>query len=232
MSIKVVIGDIHGCYYTLKNLVKKVEKKFGDVSWFCTGDLVDRGKHSLQTVDYVINKGIKPVLGNHDYMFHTVMTDKTHPMTKTWFYNGAASTIKSYDGKQSVLDEHLEFFGSLSLFYRTEEFLLSHAGISERLCSMGGLSTTEIDEENLTKLAVNHLSDPFGILWNRERLCKFIFPQIVGHTGMHKVLFDNSTNSVYCDTYAVRGNALSAVIVSHEKGMEVFAEETHKKDRI
>ncbi len=232
MSIKVVIGDVHGCYYTLKSLVKKVEKKYGEVSWFCTGDLVDRGKHSFQAVDYVISKGIKTVLGNHDYMFYTVMTDKTHPMTQTWFYNGAASTIKSYDGKQSLLDEHLDFFGSLSLLYHTDEFLLSHAGIGEKLCATAEISNTTIDEEKLTKAASKHLSAPFGILWNRERLCKFSIPQIVGHTGMHRVLFDDSTNSVYCDTYAVRGNALSAVIVSPEKGMEVFVEETHKKDRI
>ena len=38
-----VIGDIHGCFKTLKKLVEEVRKKYPEIPLYCVGDLVDRG---------------------------------------------------------------------------------------------------------------------------------------------------------------------------------------------
>ena len=62
------IGDIHGCYETLRRLLDKIgfdEEK--DTLWF-TGDLVGRGPQSLKTLRFLksINNSIITVLGNHD----------------------------------------------------------------------------------------------------------------------------------------------------------------------
>ena len=63
-----VIGDIQGCYKPLRKLLEKIEfnpKK--DVLWL-VGDLVNRGKGSLEVLEYLysIKDSIKVVLGNHD----------------------------------------------------------------------------------------------------------------------------------------------------------------------
>jgi bis(5'-nucleosyl)-tetraphosphatase (symmetrical) len=62
------IGDIQGCYKPLKELLKKIgfdPKK--DKLWIA-GDLVNRGKKSLETLQYLydIRESIEVVLGNHD----------------------------------------------------------------------------------------------------------------------------------------------------------------------
>jgi bis(5'-nucleosyl)-tetraphosphatase (symmetrical) len=67
-----VIGDLQGCFLPLKALLKTIrfnEKK--DTLWF-TGDLVNRGPHSLETLRFVKHlcekKCAITILGNHDLM--------------------------------------------------------------------------------------------------------------------------------------------------------------------
>ena len=39
-----VISDVHGCFNTLKKLVKEVRKKYPNIPLYSVGDLIDRGK--------------------------------------------------------------------------------------------------------------------------------------------------------------------------------------------
>ncbi len=63
-----VIGDLQGCYRSLKKLLNIINfKKKKDQLWF-VGDLVNRGPDSLKTLRYIKSLGssAKVVLGNHD----------------------------------------------------------------------------------------------------------------------------------------------------------------------
>ena len=65
-----VIGDLQGCYEPLRRLLDKIrfDPQY-DQLWF-TGDLVSRGKHSLETLRFVRSLSLEhaalSVLGNHD----------------------------------------------------------------------------------------------------------------------------------------------------------------------
>ena len=62
------IGDIQGCYDELQQLLKLIKfKPSRDTLWF-TGDLVNRGPKSLETLRFVKGLGDSAitVLGNHD----------------------------------------------------------------------------------------------------------------------------------------------------------------------
>lgn len=62
------IGDIQGCYYPLMVLLEKIDFNPGRDKLWIAGDLVNRGKESLKTLQYLygIRKSIEVVLGNHD----------------------------------------------------------------------------------------------------------------------------------------------------------------------
>jgi len=62
------IGDIHGCYGSFMELIKKIEfdpKK--DTLWL-VGDIINRGEDSLSTFEYIYNirESVVMILGNHD----------------------------------------------------------------------------------------------------------------------------------------------------------------------
>lgn len=62
------IGDVHGCYRTLRKLLKKIDfAKTEDRLWL-TGDLVNRGPRSLEVLEWAADHEwrIESVLGNHD----------------------------------------------------------------------------------------------------------------------------------------------------------------------
>ncbi len=72
------IGDIQGCLDSLMQLLEACHfDQKNDQLWF-TGDLVNRGPKSLETVRYIMSLGdsVISVLGNHDLHFLAVATGK------------------------------------------------------------------------------------------------------------------------------------------------------------
>ena len=58
-----VIGDIHGCFHTLKKLYALILKKYPDIPVCAVGDLVDRGKYSYEVVEFI--RKVTPDLPNY-----------------------------------------------------------------------------------------------------------------------------------------------------------------------
>ncbi len=224
-----VIGDVHGCYYTLKELVDKIKKKYPNIKIYCVGDLVDRGNNSFEVIEYIKSQEILFTLGNHDYMFYTHFKDPHSSMAKTWVYNGSESTLKSYINKSDELEKHLFAIKNAPLFIDTEDCFISHAGISQKL-------KTKLPEDILSNLTEvknilsSDLSDRNSILWCRDELLNIGKLQVVGHTHRKEVFYDGNSNTVYIDTTAFGLNKLSAAIVNKSKLVEVIDQKTFRDD--
>lgn len=62
-----VVGDVHGCFTELEQLLSLINFSKNDQLWF-TGDLVNGGSESVETLEFIKSLGDKAicVLGNHD----------------------------------------------------------------------------------------------------------------------------------------------------------------------
>ena len=215
-----VIGDIHGCYNTLKALVEKIRIQYKDIPIYCVGDLVDRGNFSSQVIEYVASEKIKFTLGNHDFMFYCNMREPFSIMARSWNYNGAETTLASYKDKMHLMDTHLDFIISAPLFFNLDDCFISHAGLSVKYQSRIG--SISIDDKELNDLLKAELDDQHSILWTRGSLLNFGKLQIVGHTHRKEVYHDVNSNAMYIDTTAYGNNKLSAVIIQNNNCVEII----------
>lgn len=61
-----VVGDIHGCYDELIKLIEYVSFDYTKDRMFCTGDLIDRGPKSEESINLLTKPWFHSVLGNHE----------------------------------------------------------------------------------------------------------------------------------------------------------------------
>jgi len=224
-----VIGDIHGCFYTLKQLVEKIRNKYSDIKIFCVGDLVDRGNYSYEVIEFVLSEQISFTPGNHDLMFYYFFNDPDSQMGKTWSFNGSESTIKSYENRMDKLDAHLNAIFSAPIFILNNDCFISHAGISRTFKNKIN-SAVITDEMKLKKILSEDLFGQNSVVWCRGRLMNIGKLQVVGHTHRKEVSFDKESNAVYIDTTAFGMNKLTSVIVENNKVIEIIDQKTLKGD--
>jgi len=226
-----VIGDIHGCFYTLIELLKKIRKKYKSVEIYCVGDMVDRGNFSFNVVDLMMKEGIRVTPGNHDYMFNHFFRQPMSLFARSWSMNGSETTILSYEGYENQLETHLNYIESLPLFYNLEGIFISHAGISTKYSNELSANYRE-NLDNLHDLIHTDYLTERGVLWTRDDLLNLGKIQIVGHTTHDEIAFDEEANALYLVTGACIGRKLSSVVIDGGEIIDTIAENTHINDII
>lgn len=119
-----VIGDVQGCYDDLQRLLDKIRFDFrADTLWF-TGDLVNRGPKSVETLRFVkaLGRGAVTVLGNHDLHMLAVAENTERYRSKDTF----SDVFNAPDA-----DELLDWLRGQPLLHFDEarNILLVHAGL-------------------------------------------------------------------------------------------------------
>lgn len=119
------IGDIQGCFDALLQLLDKIAfNPKNDTLWF-TGDLVNRGSQSLETVRFIKALGPKAimVLGNHDIAMLTIARG-AEPFESD---HHSFSDILEAEDREELLSwlEHQP----LLHYDKTLGYLLVHAGL-------------------------------------------------------------------------------------------------------
>ncbi len=130
---RIVIGDVHGHYDTLMNLMEAIAPNQEDMVYFL-GDLIDRGPQSAQVVDFVKESRYISLMGNHEQMLLDILGDGEiyGPALQAWLYSGGHSTINSY-GDKGVRQDHIEWMRTLPTFIDLQDTWLVHAGIHPRM---------------------------------------------------------------------------------------------------
>jgi len=195
------VGDIHGCYDKLSELIKKMDIDFESDTLVFLGDYIDRGPQSFEVVAYLTDlkqryANIIFLKGNHEEMLEKYLSGEDRI---TYLVNGGQQTLESYmnrprpEGEPAIPSTHLEFFKSLRIYYETQNYIFVHAGL-----------------KNKVPLEKQKTED---LLWIRRRFIesKYDYGKMVvfGHTPLHEPLL--LPNKIGIDTGAVYGNRLTCV---------------------
>ena len=122
-----VIGDVHGCFYTLQNLVSRLPK---DAELIFVGDLCDKGYFSKEVITFVVDNGHACVKGNHEYLMQTyledaIIHDKHSPWSSDKRYGGLP-TLDSYQNDHAKMREHLEWIKGLPIYLERDKYFITH----------------------------------------------------------------------------------------------------------
>jgi len=123
MSIYAV-GDIQGCYTTLRRLLDSVNFDPGSDTLWAAGDLINRGPESLETLKYLqsLKNSCICVLGNHDLHLIAVAVGVRTPRPNDTLEKLLAST---------EIEQHIDWlrFRPIVHYDDTLKTLMVHAGV-------------------------------------------------------------------------------------------------------
>jgi serine/threonine protein phosphatase 1 len=205
-----IVGDIHGCYYTLEKLLKHWQSR--DQQLIFVGDYIDRGNFSGRVLKLLweIQRSYPNVVflkGNHEYIyvyhnaFHSnnkINSDLEYKWPK--YCSHCFGELKNLVKENITTDSLVDFISTLDLSFDSNEFSVSHAGISIT-------DTNVYDESNYE----------FGILWTRKELKNIGKPQIVGHTphDLQVPLFNQNSNTYNIDSGCCYGRGLTGIVINN-----------------
>lgn len=127
-----VVGDVHGCYDELMDLLTLIKKSCppGDLNSFCLkerdrlvflGDYIDRGPNSKEVLEFLMNleayfgaDRVVCLLGNHESML------------LYYDFTFARATVESFDG--TIPGEYWDWLSKLRSHYDGGTFFAVHAG--------------------------------------------------------------------------------------------------------
>jgi len=122
-----VIGDIHGCYHTLINLVAQLPQ---DANLIFVGDLCDKGLYSKDVIEFVINHNYLCVKGNHEHLYQKYIIDAVKknihsPWSSDKRYGGM-QCIKSYKEDNELITKHLTWIEQLPTYIEIGQYFITH----------------------------------------------------------------------------------------------------------
>ena len=195
-----IIGDVHGCFNTLLELIKQFPTK--EKSQICfVGDVIDRGLFSCDVVELIMQNDYKMVMGNHE---RRLLSNKFEflnnkvPFDRSWFFgNGGEATYRSYLGQSVEFKQrHVDFLESRPVYlefkdYKTqngEHLVVSHSAVG----NMWELRNDKYASEEFKRHLLSGRGDEIQV--------SGIF-NVYGHTPVREVKFYK--NSADIDTGCV-----------------------------
>lgn len=215
------IGDIHGCNGLLQKLLLEIQqdrKNFnGKIMMLYLGDFIDRGPHSKEVIDTLLNNeqpDIETIYlrGNHE---QTLLDCLENPaLIPDWLAYGGLSALASYKVivakiptkfqdlvaiqqqlREKLPPAHYRFFSETQLSYTLGSYFFVHAGI------VPGRSLTRQQPEDLL-----WIRDEF--IQSRKHHEKII---VHGHTIAHQPQL--LSNRIGIDTGAFSSGKLTCLVL-------------------
>ena len=115
-----VFGDVHGCFKEFLALLKKLDYQAKTHRLISVGDIINRGPHSLEMLEWMQKEGVEMVRGNHEQAFIDGIRNNT-------YLSPALQRLKK-DMKKN-LNKWIKWLSALPFYIEEEDFLVVHAGL-------------------------------------------------------------------------------------------------------
>ncbi|HEV2827539.1 MAG TPA: metallophosphoesterase [Pyrinomonadaceae bacterium] len=210
-SRTIVVGDIHGCYDELQDLLTEVS--FGDDDRLVSvGDLITKGPKNRQVLErFMTDAQFSAVIGNHDLA-----------LRRRW--NGEKFKLKesqkpTHKELKKDKDQYLPYLNSLPFVIDLQTHLVVHAGIRP------GVALHSQTTDDLTELRS----------LGKDRAARDGTPWYQEYDGEKVVLFGHwpapeprrGRKAIGLDTGCVYGNKLTAYIIETGEFKTVRARRTY-----
>jgi serine/threonine protein phosphatase 1 len=133
MNRRIVITDIHACFYSFKNLLEEKVKLQKKDRLYLLGDYINKGPHSKEVLDYLmgLRQGgyqLNLLRGNHEQELLNVLDGKSG--LDDLMSKGAQTLLKSFgvEQPQQIPLVYIDFIRSMEYFFELPDFYLVHAG--------------------------------------------------------------------------------------------------------
>ncbi|HRP01556.1 MAG TPA: metallophosphoesterase family protein [Candidatus Kapabacteria bacterium] len=133
-----VIGDIHGCFYSLQHLLFDICKVTKRDKLIFLGDYIDRGIFIKETIDLIlelIDKGFNIVAlrGNHEQYLLESLNDPKRLVN--WLRNGGDTTLNSFMVMNPLFleEKYIQFFMNTVFYHCEQNYICVHAGLNFKI---------------------------------------------------------------------------------------------------
>ena len=195
MPAYIAIGDIHGMYTMLEELLAQLPSA-GELIFL--GDYIDRGPAADRVIARLLElRDARPcrfLRGNHEEMCLAALGGDRN-IEKFWLLNGGLQTLESYQGRPPA--SHVAFLHETLDFVESPDYIFVHAGLQP------GIPPEENTPETLRWIREPFLNTAYD--WGRL--------VIHGHTPTWNRQPEIRPNRINIDTGAVYGGALTAVLL-------------------
>lgn len=129
----VVIGDIHGGFRALEQLLQRAQTK-EETKYIFVGDYVDGWSESAEVIAFLLRFSQQHecvfIRGNHDELLHRYL--KSGESNPLWLSQGGESSVESYDRiSEKEKKDHLGFFEKMVNYHiDSQNRLYVHAGFT------------------------------------------------------------------------------------------------------
>ncbi len=209
MSRTIIIGDVHGCWDELQDLLGAVSASAAD-RLISVGDLICKGPRSRAVLDWAMRtKNLEVVLGNHELRFLSCWRRREIPNEKPY-------DLDAFRQLEDGFERRMRFIEGWPSFIEDECFLVVHAGFDP---------AQDLREQSAWQLSnvrrLPRTETPWYEEYSSPRLAVF------GHWAKPEPIV--RSNVVGLDTGCVYGGLLSALILPERRIVSVQARKIYRR---
>lgn len=210
-----IVGDVHGCFDELLELLWRCDYTMGRDRLILLGDLINKGPKSLEVLRFARDNSVEVILGNHELAFLQFIKAESQYATPQ------LKTLRDQMGDR--LPEWVDWIQNWPTFLEEEDFLVVHAGLvpnrPPEATPLEILTNLRTWDNQNQRMGLPHHT-PWYHLYDEDKLV------VYGHWAVQGL--NVRVNTIGLDDGCVYGRTLCALILPERRIVRVKAKQIYQ----